>query len=376
MELRDRIKTHREWKESGGTGFFLDHLDSIKKNNAIGGPTKSLMQTRYEHPYIFPNIKTPIEGVGDFANLPNYESTSTHLMASANANNKEIAFPMVNYTDKLEYIPNAKVPYLNDPVRMALRTRDYREFNTQQEADAYASNGYKRGTKLENHATGGSMTPPPPVDPVVFEDKNDPEYIRRSQAYNDSLKLYNLSQRNLNIFNKDSNDKRLPKYNKEASDLAKKSNITPNTVHLDNNYTDFKWTKDWDNNKYMLETPWLTLFKKPVQKVELKQDNTDFKNAIDFTYGKPESLQKILPRKSKLPIDIKEQVINNYRSNIPLNNFVKGTNYGGHANFENNPNVLNSNISEFAKKDLQYKEFNKLRNPDRLKELLKLYTQQ
>lgn len=72
-------------------------------------------------------------------------SYSTHLMASARAGGKEIAFPTIiqGENGKLEKLS------MNEAIKYALKHQEYIEFPTQEEADAFASGAYKTAaTKL------------------------------------------------------------------------------------------------------------------------------------------------------------------------------------------------------------------------------------
>ena len=67
---------------------------------------------------------------------------STHLMASATVQGKEIAFPTIvqDYaTDRLRRLST------DDAIRYALRTGEYIQFPSQDSAELFASNGYKAG---------------------------------------------------------------------------------------------------------------------------------------------------------------------------------------------------------------------------------------
>lgn len=73
-------------------------------------------------------------------------SKSTHKMASAEVDGKQIAYPtIVNKNGKLQELnPDEAIDY-------ALKTGEYKEFKTDKEAQQYAEGGYKKGTPLENH---------------------------------------------------------------------------------------------------------------------------------------------------------------------------------------------------------------------------------
>ena len=71
-------------------------------------------------------------------------SFSTHRMASAEVDGRQIAYPTI--------VPmNGRLVQLDDDAAIdhALRTGEFREFNTERDAQAYAEGGYKRGTPLD-----------------------------------------------------------------------------------------------------------------------------------------------------------------------------------------------------------------------------------
>lgn len=82
-------------------------------------------------------------------------TTSTHKMMSANVDGKEIALPTI-----VEIDGKLKELSINEAIDHALRTGEYKEFKTQEEAQAYAEGGYKKGTKLDrqNQITQGDVS--------------------------------------------------------------------------------------------------------------------------------------------------------------------------------------------------------------------------
>lgn len=70
-------------------------------------------------------------------------SYSTHLMSSAGVAGKEIAFPTI-IQDK-----NGKLQKLSmdEAIKHALNNKEYIEFSTQEEADAFASGEYKKAAQ-------------------------------------------------------------------------------------------------------------------------------------------------------------------------------------------------------------------------------------
>ena len=70
---------------------------------------------------------------------------STHKMASANVDGKNIAFQtIVERNGKLEELD------INSAIDHAMKTGEFAEFATEQDAQGYAEGGYKKGTALEN----------------------------------------------------------------------------------------------------------------------------------------------------------------------------------------------------------------------------------
>jgi hypothetical protein len=84
---------------------------------------------RILNPQEYPDIPDPDGGDG----------RSTHKMAYGEVDGKVIAFPTIFYDEKKEslYVPK-------DPVAEALKTKNYIEFKTPQEADWFTQN-YKLG---------------------------------------------------------------------------------------------------------------------------------------------------------------------------------------------------------------------------------------
>ena len=80
---------------------------------------------------------------------------STHMMASAEVDGKEIVYPTI-----VEIEPG-KLKQLSDDeaVKYAIKTGEYIEFNNVKDARAFAEGAYKKGTKL-NKAKGGEVKVP------------------------------------------------------------------------------------------------------------------------------------------------------------------------------------------------------------------------
>lgn len=79
-------------------------------------------------------------------------TTSTHKMMSWESDGKYYAAPtIVEQNGKLiELSPD-------DAINYALKNNEYREFNSDKEAQDYANNGYKKGTPLEQFKYGGQL---------------------------------------------------------------------------------------------------------------------------------------------------------------------------------------------------------------------------
>lgn len=82
-------------------------------------------------------------------------TTSTHKMMSYEADGKYKAAPtIINQNGRLvELSPR-------DAMRYAEENNTYKEFNTSQDAESYAANGYKKGTNLEEFKDGGIYIKP------------------------------------------------------------------------------------------------------------------------------------------------------------------------------------------------------------------------
>ncbi len=131
-------------KESTSSGGFLETLSqgiNQKLQSASGtsesAPSKSeSSKTNFEQRIANPSlsIKNP-DG-----------SESTHKMMSFEADGKYYAAPtIVEQNGKLkELSQDAAADY-------ALKNKEYKEFKTEKEAQAYAEGGYKKGTPLENY---------------------------------------------------------------------------------------------------------------------------------------------------------------------------------------------------------------------------------
>ena len=113
--------------------------------------------------------------------------------------------------------------------------------------------------------------------PIIVNTKND----SRLKNYNDSLKLYDVSQKAKNIFMKDPTNESLMNYNKTADALSSKSKIKPTQIQLlDRSY---KYPNDFDPG-YM-EQAWMATYKKPVQPVIYKK--LEEKKEPEIVYQEP-----------------------------------------------------------------------------------------
>lgn len=123
-------------KEQSGQGssILTEPLSTSGDENEIGLPKSNLKEFEKR-------INNPVQYIQNADG-----SRSTHKMASAGVEGKEIAFPtIVNIDGKLKELP------INDAIDHALKTGEYKEFKTQDEASRYAEGGYKKGTPLENY---------------------------------------------------------------------------------------------------------------------------------------------------------------------------------------------------------------------------------
>jgi len=129
--------------------------------------------------------------------------------------------------------------------------------------------GDYNGVSLVRRFDNGGRTP------IVTFDKNDP----RLKSYNDSLALYNLSQKAKRIFDVDPMDPTLESYNKKADALASKSKIKPTRLQLIGYSEPYK--KDFD--PYGMQEAWMVTYKKPVQPVVYKKEtNAPQRNSSDY----------------------------------------------------------------------------------------------
>jgi hypothetical protein len=130
--------------------------------------------------------------------------------------------------------------------------------------------------------------------PIVVDDKNNP----RLKAYNDSLDLYNLSQKAKKLFDVNPSNEVLQGYNKKANDLASKSKIKPIKLQLSGYNQDYP--KNFDPGT--MEEPWMVTYKKPVQPYiykkpeEKEQSRTDIytdKDLYDKAYKAEQDSAKL-----------------------------------------------------------------------------------
>jgi hypothetical protein len=112
--------------------------------------------------------------------------------------------------------------------------------------------GYKHGGWLNEYQKKGEVR-----EPIYVSDKNDPKL----KSYNDSLALYNLSQKAKKLFDANPVDPTLMDYNKKADALASKSKIEPTKLQLSGHAQNYP--RDFD--PAAMEEPWMVTYKKPVQ---------------------------------------------------------------------------------------------------------------
>jgi hypothetical protein len=126
---------------------------------------------------------------------------STHKMASANVDNKNIAFPtIVERNGKLEELD------IDAAIDHAMKTGEFAEFATEKDAQQYAEGGYKKGTALEN-----------------FDDKNGRKALEEKAATGDAVAKYALDE--LDRREKKQKDAAFFKENKGKIQVSKPSEI-------------------------------------------------------------------------------------------------------------------------------------------------------
>lgn len=118
-------------------------------------------------------------------------------------------------------------------------------------------NAKKAFQNIQPNKYGGLIMQKGGRTPIVVDDKNNP----RLKAYNDSLALYNLSQKAKKLFDVDPSNDVLQGYNKKANDLASKSKIKPTKLQLSGYNQDYP--KNFDPGA--MQEPWMVTYKKPVQ---------------------------------------------------------------------------------------------------------------
>lgn len=151
--------------------------------------------------------------------------------------------------------------------------------------EKYGNGGKKEKTKEE-------------VKPIYVTNPNDP----RLRSYNDSLALYNLSQKAKKIFDVDPMDPTLESYNKKADALASKSKIKPTRLQLIGYSEPYK--KDFD--PYGMQEAWMVTYKKPVQPIVYKKESVPSQN---------NSSEYLEMRKSFLPSNRNVDIIESKESN-------------------------------------------------------------
>ena len=68
-------------------------------------------------------------------------SYSSHKMASAEVGGKNIAFPTIVYNPETEALMELKP---SEAIKYAIKNKEYIQFETPEEANDFANNGYKR----------------------------------------------------------------------------------------------------------------------------------------------------------------------------------------------------------------------------------------
>ena len=155
-------------------------------------------------------------------------------------------------------------------------------------------NAKKAFQNIQPNKYGGLIMQKGGRTPIVVDDKNN----SRLKAYNDSLTLYNLSQKAKKLFMADPSNEVLQGYNKKANDLSSKSKIKPNKIQLMDR--EYKYPEDF--NPGFMEEAWLATYKKPVQPYiykkpeEKEQSRTDIytdKDLYDKAYKAEQDSAKL-----------------------------------------------------------------------------------
>lgn len=101
---------------------------------------------RINNPQNYPYIDKTEKGA-----FMDQERYATHLMANAVVNGTPVAFPLIQYLPKTGELYEFKD--FKEALKLAMRTGNYKEFKTEDEALDYAKN-YKKGTPLEKFKPG------------------------------------------------------------------------------------------------------------------------------------------------------------------------------------------------------------------------------
>lgn len=146
-------------------------IDKAWPSNAVNVPEKKEFEKRIQDPKQF---------------ILNADGTkSTHRMASAEVDGKQIAYPtIVNINGKLKELNH------KEALDYALKNNEYREFKTAKEAQAYAEGGYKQDTAMERMAGKSQSVTKEQVDKVQKE-LGELNPMGRIQLYTNALTKVN-----------------------------------------------------------------------------------------------------------------------------------------------------------------------------------------
>jgi hypothetical protein len=155
-----------EWARSDFFSFFDTEHETLKKKGQSGQKPQTGSGPKPQSKSTFTSTGTIIDGTQPWAGginkekgfetraknpnqpaLPDEENpgkTKTHKMASAEVDGKYIAYPTI-----IQKGPGLQELSDDEAFEYAMKTGEYKEFKTDEEAKAYAKGGYKKGTPLE-----------------------------------------------------------------------------------------------------------------------------------------------------------------------------------------------------------------------------------
>ena len=172
-----------------------------KRNTANETQSQVEQSPQYEDVFSTNKDKNFIQRIVNpdkYPSIKNQDGTySTHKMGSAEVDGKYIAFPMiVQMKDgKMHEFENSR-----DAIKYALQNNEYVSFKSQEEANSFSENGYKKGTNLEKilqkrepnlglpelNKTPASLFNPTQRTPISQLMKTEPiDFILNSEARRD-----------------------------------------------------------------------------------------------------------------------------------------------------------------------------------------------